>query len=197
MTVTISDTSGGKQPGDHDPSIPQAISNYNIHLNRNHNLHNSPEAFQSMQDMRIWADVAARLGRGETSTWWETDSPAFRDQMNYECDASLGSPAEVDCTQIEWNQLTPNSDTLTVGPGQVTFLHSNTCFLAISAAVNLVLNWNQIRTAVASLMNACVQTPYGPPYGGRAYYRPTLGVSGRKGKRDGLTGPCCVYLLEK
>ena len=75
--------------------------------------------------------------------------------MNYECDASLGSPAEVDCT---WNQLTSASDTLTVGLGEVTFLHANTCYLAISAAVNLVLNWSQIRTAVRSFLNQYVRS---------------------------------------
>ena len=188
MTVTISDSADGKQPGDHDPSVPQAISNYNVYLNRNSNIHNSPEAIQSEDNIQMWSDVAARMGRGETVTWWQTASPSVKDEMNYECDNSLGSPAEVDCTQIEWNQLTPTSDTLTVGPGDVTFLHSNTCFLAISASVSLVLNWSQIRTAVASLMNACVQAPYDPPQGGRAYYRPTQQISNRKEKRDSLTG---------
>ena len=69
MTVTISDTSGGKQPGDHDPSIPQAISDYNIHFNRNINLHNSPEALQSKWDVQTWSDVATRMGQRDSSPW--------------------------------------------------------------------------------------------------------------------------------
>ena len=180
------------QPGDHDPSVAKAMSDYNLHLNRVVNTHNSPGALRSEQNIQKWADQATRMGRGETIPWWETESPTAsedEDEMNYECDANLGSPAKVDCAHIEWNQLGPPSDSVPVGPDLVTFLHSNSCFLAISAAVSVVLSWEAIRTAVGALMNVCIQTPYGPSQGGRAFYRPKK-VSGRRMRRrdGGLTG---------
>ena len=184
FTLTISNIPGQKQPGDHDPSVATAISDYNVFLNRNKNTHNSPAALKSEKNIQKWTDQSARMGRGETVPFWKTESPPeSNDEMNYECDANLGSPAEVDCAQIEWNQLGPPSDTVEVGPEKVTFLHSNTCFLAISSAVSVMLNWDQIRTAVGALMNVCIQTPYGQPQGGRAYYRPQQGLSRRRGKK--------------
>ena len=190
MTVTISDTrSPGYQPGDYDPSVPLAIASYNLLLNRNKHTHNSPEALRAEAAQQVWTDQANRMGRGNTVPWWDLDPNALsHDEMMYECDADLGSPSQVDCTQIEWNQLTPASDTLTVGPGHTLFLHSNTCYLAISATIAIVLNWNQIRTAVAALTAMCVQAPFGPPQGGRAYYQPPQRISRRRERRDDLTG---------
>ena len=186
--MTISNSYTQFQPGDHDPSVAKAISDYNLNLNRNINTHNSPAALRSEQNIQKWNDQAARMGRGETVPFWGTEpSTGTSDEMNYDCDANLGSPAEVDCTQIEWNQLGPPSDSVQVGPGKITFLHANSCVLAISSAVSLVLRWDQIRTAVAALMNACIQTPYGLPQGGRAYYRPKT-VSGRRKKWGDITG---------
>ena len=46
----------------------------------------------------------------------------------------------------------------------------DTCTLAISAAIILVLSWAQIRTALATLMSVCVQNPTQPARGGRAFY---------------------------
>ena len=187
FTLTISSQPGQLQPGIYDPSVAKAIADYNVNLNRNKNTHNSPAALRSQQNIQKWNDQATRMGRGETVPFWETNPLTEDDEMNYECDANLGNPLEVDCTQIEWNQLTPPSDTLQVGPGEVIFLNSNSCVLAISSAVSLVLRWGQIRAAVAALMNVCIQTPYGVSQGGRAYYRPKS-VSGRRNKRESTTG---------
>ena len=179
-------------PGDNDPAIAEALAAYNVNQNRNKNTHNSPAALKNEENIQTWTDQAARMGRGETTPWWDIPSEANdKDEMNYECDANLGNPAEVDCTHIEWNELPPPSDSLNVGPGTTTFLHSNTCYLAISASKNLVLTWNQIRTAVSTLMNMCIQPPYGSPQGGRAFYRPPqhVGRGETPKKRDGsVTG---------
>lgn len=64
------------------------------------------------------------MRRGGGKLWWQF-FPLSSNEMNYECDAGLGSPSEVDCTQIEWQQVSPASDTLTVSPGRVIFLHSS------------------------------------------------------------------------
>ena len=75
-----------------------------------------------------WNAASVGMTRGGTTTWYQK-SPG-PDEMTYECDANLGAPPPVDCTQIEWNQLgpasvSPPSDTITVGPGVVEFLHQS------------------------------------------------------------------------
>ena len=65
------------------------------------------------------------MTKGGSRPWWQFPKAAA-DEMTYECDASLGSPSEADCSHIEWSELLPDSDSLHVGPGAVTFLHSST-----------------------------------------------------------------------
>lgn len=177
------------QPGDHDPSVALAVSKYNIFMTRERFTHNSPSALRAVADATKWEQQATRMGRGETLPWWQQDPNASsHDEMSYECDAGLGTPSEVDCTQIEWQQLGPPSDTITISPNMATFLHSNSCYLAISASISIVVSWRQIRTALSTLMSVCVQAPFGPAQGGRAYYRAPQRLSGRREKRDSLTG---------
>ena len=123
------------------------------------------------------------MTRGSHRPWWGGHSPAPQDEMTYECDDLLGNPSVADCSRIEWNQIGPATDTIAVGPG-VTFLHSNSCYLAISATISLVLAWEQVRAALATLMNVCIQHPYQPPQGGRAYFgAQRKRVSGHKSRR--------------
>ena len=62
--------------------------------------------------------------------WWASGNAAKDEVMTYQCDAALlGNPSEIDCTQIEWQQLgsasSLASDTVTVGPGRVEFFHQS------------------------------------------------------------------------
>lgn len=68
--------------------------------------------------------ASCRLGKksedmvkGGAEKWWEynRDHPI---EMTYECDAKLGSPSVVDCTQIQWQGLGPPSDTIRLTPGE-------------------------------------------------------------------------------
>ena len=45
--------------------------------------------------------------------------------MAYECDASLGAPSPVDCSQLDYSQLGIPSDTVTIGPGAPKVLVSS------------------------------------------------------------------------
>ncbi|MCJ1240974.1 hypothetical protein MMC14_008978 [Varicellaria rhodocarpa] len=173
-------------PGSTDPSIALALTQVALGASRLGNPYRGISASQ------VWAAQAAKMSRDsaqQTQTWYETSS-SLTDQMNYECDAGLGSPSVVDCTQIEWNQLNPPSDTLAIDPGVTRFFHSNTCYLAISAAVSIVLTWAQIRTAVSTLMNACLRTPNHVAQGGRAHYSPPHQISRKKRvkRQTDLTG---------
>ena len=163
-------------PGSTDPSIALALAEVASGASILGNPHRGSSASQ------VWVAQAAKMSRDaapQTQTWYDTSS-SLTDQMTYECDASLGSPSVVDCTQIEWNQLTPPSDTLAIDSGVTRFFHSNTCYLAISAAVSIVLSLSQVRTAVSTLMNACLRTPNHVAQGGRAHYSPPRQISRKK-----------------
>ena len=64
----------------------------------------------------------------------------------------------------------------------------DTCTLAISAAVTLVLSWAQIQTALAALMSVCIQNPVQPARCGRAFYGAPKQVRGRRKRRNELSG---------
>lgn len=165
-------------PGNLDPAIPIGVARATYTTAEE--MAHFPALVASSNH---WVAQADRMKRGSMETWWQLQPPQAPPEMTYECDANLGSPPVIDCTQIEWNQLSPPSDTLNVGPG-VTFLHSNSCYLAISVTVALVLTWEQIRTAVATLMNVCIHTPYLAPQGGSAYWTPQAKrISGKKKRR--------------
>ena len=187
MTVTVSGNTGpNKHPGSTDPALP-------IYLALTRGLDTT--VAKALQDK------AAGMQRGGYTVWWDftvssSESGSTAAAVEYQCDSGLGSPSVVDCTQVEWSQLGPtgsaSSDTVTVSPGAPTFLHQNTCYLAISATTSAVLTWAQIRTAVEALMNLCIQAPLTKPQGGRAYHttlaQTSVGRRTRKKRDDGLTG---------
>ena len=191
MTLEISGQPPARNPGNVAPAVAYAVAD---NLDGHANPANSAAARNGHQNAEAFRDQGARMEEDGNTDWWDLipSSAGSNDEMDYACDSDLGSPAEVDCTQIEWNQLSPVSDNLAVAPGAPTFLHSNTCFLAISSSTKQVLSWAQIRTAVSALINACVQPPYGSSQGGRAYYRapPEHGSKRRKARKrdDTLTG---------
>lgn len=199
--LTLSVTGPDKKlssPGDKDPVVPIAVSQNYRHAALNNQPGSEGWSFNTFNSIcfQIDAEAVTRTGR----SWWEDlemcnpregvprqNALLAAEKMAYSCDANLGTPAPQDCLQIEWSQL-PASDTLRIGPGFPTFLHQNSCYLAITASVALVLTWEQIRAAVNSLFNVCVHHPYNPVQGGRAFYKPPRQVSGRKKRRDGVSG---------
>jgi hypothetical protein len=61
---------------------------------------------------------------GKTTPWWGATA-GLADEMTYECDSTLGAPSAVDCAQVEWSQLGPDEDTISIGAGVVKFLSSS------------------------------------------------------------------------
>lgn len=164
-------------PGNTDPEVARALAATTLEISRFYNPYSSRKSPSS-----LWTIQAENMLRGSDAAWYQKLSTSVN-EMSYDCDTGLGSPSTIDCNQIEWNQLgstKPPSDTLTVGPGVTTILHSNTCYLAISAAVSLVLTWAQVRTAVSTLMNVCLRAPNQAAQGGRAFYAAPQRISRRK-----------------
>ena len=154
----------GGRPGNTDPAIPTAMSKF---------LKSLPAQGDTSglirMNLQMLSFQAQKMKRGGTLKWWDFESAAS-DKMTYECDAGLGNPSAVDCSDIQWHQLPASSDTLTISPGTTTFFHQNTCYLAITATVSLVLPWAQITTALATLMNTCIERLDQTSQGGRAFY---------------------------
>ena len=194
-------------PGDFDPAIPSMLSD-------TQNRRATASVPWGIDRIRLGASAnifalrATAMRRGQEVPWWFTPLLAS-DEMTYECDANLGSPATVDCTQIQWHQLGALSNTVQVGPGETRFLSSSewemesfahelmirwmlqldTCNLALSATVAVTLTWNQIQTALAALLNLCVSHPLYPSQGGRAFFgHPSPPIGRKKEKRDDITG---------
>ena len=191
FTVTLSaPTNRFYAPGNTDPEVPIALGEYMTRISR---ADNDMRLLPHIRDAILYWEIQSigmRLGSGQP--WWSPQNMVASNEMSYQCDAGLGSPATVDCAHMEWDQLTPASDTLTVGPkAGVTFLHSNTCYLAISSTIPLTLTWNQVRAAVSALMSICVHNPFQASHGGRAYYSHAshqIGKQERKRRSSEVTG---------
>ena len=178
LTIMVSGPTGRLyKPGSYDPEIAVAIGATIRKFDASRD--GSQPAPSVVRKLEYWEYRSEQMQRGGTDETWWAISPPLDASMNYECDERLGSPASVDCADVEWNQLSPSSDILNIRPG-VLFLHSKTCFLAISAAIFLTVTWKQIRVGVAALLNLCNNNPLQAPQGGRAYFqtRP-ISISGK------------------
>ncbi|MCJ1228496.1 hypothetical protein MMC12_005157 [Toensbergia leucococca] len=192
ITVAISNSKDPEpSPGDTDSSVALLIAD-SMHAKERKESQGS-ELFKHYGFLTgVFVHQAVSMLSGSLRSWWSMDasSSAVPDEMTYECDPKLGSPATVDCAHIEWSELGNPSDTFEVRPGDVKFLSSNTCVLAISAAIPLVLTWAQVQIALSALMSICIQHPLQASQGGRAYFGvSTTQLSGRRArKRDNLSG---------
>ena len=73
-------------------------------------------------------------------------------------------------------------------PG-LNLMDSDSCYLAISATISIVLSWPQIRDAVAVLMSMCIENPgLSSPQGGRAYYSTSAKVGCRRKRQTQVNG---------
>ena len=177
-------------PGDRDPSVPSAISRLFKNKSRKFPKGSNEWWHYGLQSSLYAGDAGPYNGK----PWWDRATQLSQaallasDEMTYVCDSALGSPSTVDCSQVESSQLGSPSDTLQVGPS-VTFLHQNSCYIAITASVALVLTWEQVRVALNALLGSCVDNPYDRPQGGRAFYSPppALGKSGKTKRGDPTT----------
>ena len=146
--------------------------------------------------------VSQKMSPMGNTPWWQ-QVPSTDDKMGYECDGKLGAPVAQDCANVEFTDMAPDDGTISVGAGVVKLLSSGqcpgksrtriatehpsgTCQVAIAAATTITLNWRQIRTAMDTLFNICINPPLHAGTGGYAYYRPPPTVSRRSqwGKRQ-------------
>ena len=114
-----------KRPGERDPAIPLAVvarENSRAAFLPSNSLVRSFAQVGALH----WQTVAFGMARGGSTPWWQAGIvPEASDEMTYECDAGLGSPAVVDCSQIQWQQLASRGATVTVAPGEAYFFLSS------------------------------------------------------------------------
>ncbi|MCJ1231553.1 hypothetical protein MMC12_008230 [Toensbergia leucococca] len=165
----------GFHSGSFDPTVGGAIFT-SLH----DTLLNTPF---SSPDWNRLSEMAERIGHNWASMvrgvnhhepWYGNSYPTNVpiDPVSYECDAKLGNPTQVDCSQLQYSQFHNQSDTVSLEPGIVNFLHADTCSIGISASASLTMTWQQIIAAVNGLIEICVNNPLATAVGGRAYYEP-------------------------
>ena len=205
-------------PGNNDPMVAIQLFYHQVEATKTTEVGSNGMSTLAVR-ADYWNTQAKSMTRGSSRPWWRKRLSSAADEMSYECDASLGNMSETDCTQMGW-QLGPTSDSIAIGPGQTTFLHSSefpklaardivlikvlskclvdTCFLAMSASIALVVSWAQVRIALDELLGMCVQNPLQASQGGRAFFKPPPRHirSGRirRGQSD-LTGRSSISLL--
>lgn len=143
---------------------------------------------------------ALAVGRGGGIPWWYRKTPQAVDRMAYDCDANLGAPHAADCSQLDYSQLGPPSDTVVIGPGAPKVLTLKDCGVAVSATAPVIITWAQIRAALDTLIDICVSNPLKSPLGGKAYYVSQVApdLHGRKSRRvDSVNGKSAklLYIL--
>ncbi|MCJ1227305.1 hypothetical protein MMC12_003960 [Toensbergia leucococca] len=158
-----------KSPGDTDPEIAvlltDRLSGYTGHFKVGSKLY-------TLYSSR-WSNFigkAASTKRGGDSTIWDPYEPPAADKMTYECDANLGSPAAVDCLQLQYQHPGSPTDTVTIPSNRVRLFSYKSCYLGVSSTIATVLTWQQIQAALDTLMSICVQNPVHSSIGGRAFY---------------------------
>lgn len=143
---------------------------------------------------RYWGRMGrAQGGHGYGNPWYGThglgsSSPLSKATMTYECDTKLGRPQHVDCSLLQYSQLDHENDGLPLQPGPAKFLHSQTCNIGISVSRSTSVTWRQIKAAVDTIIEACVNNPLTSATGGRAFYGHQNGfnidIVGKRRKRD-------------
>ena len=143
ITVTITGLQHqNPQTGDFDPSIPTLLSDLLYQkglatLATNRDTYTT--RIRALADANLYAIKAASMKGGDPMPWWDkTTLPT--DEMTYECDSNLGSPATRDCAHVEWDQLGASTDTMTLVSGEVKFLSSSMYKRSSSLEGNLLFD---------------------------------------------------------
>ena len=173
-------------PGNYNPEVGRAVYSGVFDewaLYRDLGVQNNP--FQN--ELLLFGYNWDAMERGSANTWFSYVARPM-EEMTYQCDSSLGHPEHIDCNKLQYSQLGYPSDTLSIQPGKDISLKSGTCGIVISALVVVVLQWEQITTAVNELIEICVNNPTSTSLGGKAFWGSqspvSLGGSGGKWKRN-------------
>lgn len=123
ITVTITGPQGKlRRLGDTDPAILAPL------IEKVGDQMRATQGTPEIQHFRVVYKIFLQrlMVMGGRLTWWED----FHDripEMEYVCDAKLGTPTERDCTKLRWQSLGPPSDTVIIRPTTPRILTSSKC----------------------------------------------------------------------
>ena len=109
-------------PGDYDPSVPILVAEDIASSSRYADSATRARLGRAISDFTMRSQAMSADGSGQT--WW-TSVPASANEMTYECSPDLGSPAPADCAHVEWSELGPDDETISLAEGAVKFLSSS------------------------------------------------------------------------
>lgn len=121
--MTVGNKEGkSRSPGNFDPSVAELVAGYLANRARGQKMDRVRRINSVIRDLNRRTQ-AMEVG-GQSTPFWGTVR-ASQEEMSYECDATLGTPAEVDCAQVEWSELGADDDTFSIGPGITKVLSSS------------------------------------------------------------------------
>ncbi len=196
ITVSITKSSTPqKRPGETEAAIPFSLAEFLAA--RGTQRENSNASLRYALRYAIYMDERARQmqGEGGPDTWKDPSLPPVNlDTMTYQCDASLGSPARVDCEKMLYQGLgRAGAGTVNLGPGKTKIFLEGECAVGVSSLTPITIAWSQIVTAFNELVEQCIESPW-TAYGGRAFHAiqstdsllmGLAGIPSGLGKRDG------------
>ena len=171
-------------PGDYDP-VTGAVLYDAIHGALQASQFGSSLWNHFSSAASLFSSHYVSMTRGGGQSWYGPTQETALDEMAYECDAKLGNPREVDCSQLLYSQLGNSSEIIEVEPGSVFFVQQSTCMVAISSIAYVALTWGMIVPYVRTLVEYCAENPLWDSVGGQAFFSsvPSLvGIGGRRKK---------------
>ena len=155
ITFSVRSIRGPNQPGNYDPSIAQALFKGSHFKNPDGPGYAGPST-------NPWFQIALKMKQNtqpgaNRQTWWNVlTQPLDPDQMDYNCDASLGKPTEVDCDKLVYSELGPSSDSVSIGPGAPKTVTSGSCSLVVESTTPISITWGQVAAALGTLVEVCL-----------------------------------------
>ena len=125
LTVSITNPRTKKPAsGNTDPSIALTLGD-SVREAWINTLPQDPMRQLLAKRSNYYVSQSMRMRTGGSVPWWSAPVNPVEDDMTYECDSKLGSPKEVDCAHVEWEELGPNTDVVELVPGVVKTLASS------------------------------------------------------------------------
>ena len=114
---------GDSEPGDRNIQVPASLGSALFTAADYYPLHSMDHVNLLDKGKDIYAR-AMQMDMGSPGPWWQLGQ-AVQDNMDYECDATLGAPKEVDCSKLQYSQLGGGGqDSVMVGPGTTKVIES-------------------------------------------------------------------------
>ena len=144
ITVSITKSSTPqKRSGETEAAIPENLA---AHLAARAPLQENYISYERqlylLRYALLMSERARQMqGEGGPDTWYDPSFPPLNlDTMTYQCDASLGSPARVDCEKMLYQGLgRAGAGTVDLGPGKTKIFLEGECAVGVSSLTPITI----------------------------------------------------------